>query len=130
MHLINQIRKLKSLFVISCVALVAQIAYSAEPRWVVVDDSSDTKTAIDEGSISRVGDIGSARNARFNADGSVFLVYQEYNCGSDEVRITRFLETSATGVSREEALGDEAKQWLKVPQGSVLHTMFETVCHR
>jgi len=117
-----------SLLVISCVALVTPTAYSAEPRWVVVDDSSGTKTAIDEASISRVGDIGSARNAKFNADGSVFLVYQDYNCRSNEVRITRFLETSATGASREVALGEEAKQWLTVPQGSVLHTMFESVC--
>ena len=119
-----------SLFIVYCVALVVPLSHSEETRWVVVDNSSGTKTAIDEGSISLVGDIGSAWTAKFNADGSVVLVYQEYNCLSRVARIARFLETSATGVSREVDIGEEAKQWWTVPPVSVMNTMFESVCRK
>ena len=111
---------------ILCLATPAMAA--SEPKWVILDSGANTKTVIDETSIVSVGRHRQARNARFNEDGSVVLVYQYYKCESREVRLAQFFEHAADGSSKEIPLPKDGERWIPVPPNSTMERLFEFVC--
>lgn len=104
------------------------VTAASEPKWIILDTGVNTKTVIDEASIVSVGRNRQARNARFNEDGSVVLVYQYYKCESREVRLAQFFEHAEDGSLKEIPLPKGGERWIPVPPNSTMERLFEFVC--
>ena len=112
------------------ISYTAPFMAASETKWVVLDAGVNTKTAIDENSIVLKGDHRRARNATFNEDGSVVLVYQNYDCELRRVRLDQFFERASNGKTIEIPLGESSEQWLSIPANSTLERLFDFVCSR
>jgi hypothetical protein len=105
----------------------------AEPvkeQWIVVYEGEESKTALDAGSIEISGDLRQARDATFQADGSVYLAYHEYNCRLRQIRTDRLFLNPAQGKPEEARVAEESQKWRPVTENGITSLLLRIVCEK
>ncbi len=113
--------------VIGVLAIIAR-AEPVNERWIVIYEGQGSKTAIDAASIKASGDIRKARDATFQADGSVYLAYHEYNCRVRQIRTYRLFENPAGGKPEEKRLAEESQKWRPITENGITSLLLRIVC--